>query len=101
MVSELLLVVVISIISQSLVEQIKKLFKIKKGWWYGINLKVLMAVVVSLVMCLAYNVDLMVLLGFEAIPYLGAFITGLIVSGGSVYVHELLKQLQQSKGEEK
>lgn len=101
MITDLLLVIVISIISQSLVEQLKKLFKVKKGWWYGINLKVLMAIAVSLTMCLAYNVDLMVLLGFKAIPYLGSFITGVLVSGGSVYIHDLIKQLQEAKGEDK
>lgn len=99
MISDLLLVIVISIISQSLVEQLKKLIKVKKGWWHGINLKVLMAVVVSLTMCLAYGIDLMVLLGFKSIPYLGAFITGILVSGGSVYIHDLIQQLKDVKGE--
>lgn len=50
----------------------------------------------ALVMTIAYRVDLLKQLGFDCpLPYLGIVLTGLLVSRGSQFLHDLFKKITQ------
>lgn len=59
-------------------------------------IKPYVAAVLAVGLCLAYNVDLLAALGYEAVlPYVGQITTGLIVGRGSNYVNDFWNRLQQ------
>ena len=97
---ELVTVVIVSIICQYVVEQIKNLFKYHKGRYFKniVNLKVLTSVICSLLMCVAYDIDMLSLLGLTTdVPFVGQVITAIIVSAGSTTVHEIVGKINESK----
>ena len=97
---ELVMVVVISIICQYVVDQIKKLFKFHKGRYFKniINLKVLTSMIISFFMCICYNIDMLALLGLTSeIPVVGQIITAIIVSAGSSTVHDLVQRINEER----
>lgn len=50
----------------------------------------------ALLMTVAYRVDLLQELGFACpVPYLGIILTGLLVSRGSQFLHDLFKRITQ------
>lgn len=54
------------------------------------------SLLVSVLVCLAVNVDILKLLNFESsIPYLGIVLTGVLVSRGSNYIHDLLNLIEK------
>ena len=100
MLNDLLIIVVLAIISQAVVQQIKNLLRFHKGKYFHdkINFKVLVSMIISLVLCLTYHVDLLVLLGLTAsVPFVGQLITGVIISGGASLTHNLISQLLELK----
>ncbi len=97
---ELVMVIIVSIICQYVVEQIKKLFKFHRGRYFKniINFKVLTSIVCSMLMCIAYNIDMLVLLGLTTtVPLIGQIITAIIVSAGSTTVHELVGKINETR----
>lgn len=99
--NELITIAILAIISQSVVDQLKRAIKFHKGKYYRekVNFKVITSMVVSIVLCLSYRVDLLVLLGLTtSLPIVGQLITAIIISGGSVYVHDLVSKLNELKG---
>lgn len=100
--NDLILVIITAIVVQAVVQQIKNLVKFHKGKWFKniINLKVVVSMIASFLVCLAYNVDLLALLGFTSVvPYIGSVITAIVVSGGSTLIHELISQIKDARGE--
>ena len=97
---ELVMVIIVSIICQYTVEQIKKLFRYHKGRYFKniINLKILTSIVCSLLMTCAYNIDMLALLGLTTdVPLIGQIITAIIVSAGSTTVHELVGKINEER----
>lgn len=98
--NELITIVILAIIAQSVVDQLKRAIKFHKGKYYRekINLKVITSMVVSVVLCLSYRVDLLVLLGLStSLPIIGQLVTAIIISGGAVYVHDLISKFNALK----
>ncbi|MCZ7568957.1 MAG: hypothetical protein M5U01_10275 [Ardenticatenaceae bacterium] len=53
-----------------------------------------LAAVVGVGLCVAYDADLLALLGFAAtVPYLGSILTGLLIARGSNYLNDLVGRL--------
>ena len=78
MVTDLVLIVIVAIIAQTVVEQLKNTVKFHNGKYYKgkINLKSIASIIVSVLMCLCYKCDIMVLLGLtSSIPVVGYLIT--------------------------
>lgn len=51
---------------------------------------------IGVLMAFMVNADLVKLLGFEEfIPYIGTIFTGLLLSRGSNFVHDLLKRVEK------
>ena len=97
MVTDLILVVILSLISQTVVDQLKLAVKFHSGKWFKerVNLKVLTAMIVSLVLCVAYSINLMTLLGLVGNELIGEIITGVIVSGGATATHDLIGKIKE------
>ena len=53
------------------------------------------AALLSTIVCLLYNADLLAVLGYPAlVPYVGTVLTGLVIGRGSNYVNDLVSRLQ-------
>lgn len=97
---ELVMVVIVAIICQYVVDQIKKLFRFHKGRYFKniINLKILVSMICSLFICIAYQIDMLALLGLTTtVPLVGQIITSIIVSAGSTTVHELVGKINEER----
>ena len=99
MVEQLISVVIIAIVIQTVVENLKKLIKFPSGYYKKIlNLKVLLTIIVSLIICVSSQIELLSLLGVElVVPYLDSVITGIICSGGATTIHEMVKKINESR----
>src|SRR5260221_369596 len=52
------------------------------------------AALLSTLVCVLYNADLLAMLGYPAlVPYVGAVLTGLVIGRGSNYVNDLISRL--------
>ena len=102
---ELVSVIIVALVVQQAVEAIKKAIKIKKGYslFDLINIKVLLSIAISIVLCVSAHIGVLAMLGVgEVIPLVDYILTGLIVSSGANGIRELQKQIQTTKqGEEK
>jgi hypothetical protein len=77
----------VAILVEAVVQAAKLIYTKEKG----VNTDVIVALVVSVGVCAGAQVDLFKLVGIEiAIPYIGAVLTGVIVSRGSNAIHDLL-----------
>lgn len=102
---ELVSVIIVALVVQQAVEAIKKGIKIKSGYslFNLINVKVLLSIAISIVLCVSAHIGILAMLGVgEVIPLVDYILTGLIVSSGANGIRELQKQIQATKqGEEK
>lgn len=102
---ELVSVIIVALVVQQAVEAIKKAIRIKKGYslFKLINVKVLLSIAISIVLCVSAHIGILAMLGVgKVIPLVDYVLTGLIVSSGANGIRELQKQIQTTKqGEEK
>ena len=102
---ELVSIIIVALVVEQAVEAIKKAIKIKKGYslFDLINVKVLLSIAISIVLCVSAHIGILAMLGVgEVIPLVDYILTGLIVSSGANGIRELQKQIQATKqGEEK
>ena len=86
---KLLMLVVIAIIAESVWETLKMT-------WQDGKVKVdrVGALVVSMLIVFGTRLDMLSLLGIETvIPFLGIILTGILISRGSNFIHDLLVRL--------
>ena len=102
---ELVSIIIVALVVQQAVEAIKKAIKIKKGYslFKVINVKVLLSIAISIVLCVSAHIGVLAMLGVgDVIPLVDYILTGLIVSSGANGIRELQKQIQATKqGDEK
>jgi len=73
---------------EALIQTLKPVYDKEKGW----NRSALFSLGAGILICLFIDVDIFRQLGFaEKIPYLGSVLTGVIVSRGSNFVHDIFK----------
>ena len=54
------------------------------------------AAAIGVVLCIGFNLDLFASIGIvSAVPYLGTVVTGLIISRGSDYLHQVYGKLSK------
>ena len=97
---ELVSVIIVALVVQQAVEAIKNMIKIKRGYslFKLINVKVLLSVIISILICVSSHIGILAMLGVQAvIPMVDYILTGLIVSGGASSIRELQKQIQNAK----
>ena len=82
-------IIVMSILIEAVITYVKTLVIDKNIQW-----QIIAAVILSIVICLIYGLDIPALVGIVSpIPYVGSIITGILVSRGSNYIYELIKTL--------
>ena len=97
---ELVSVIIVALVVQQAVQAVKNMIKIKRGYslFKLINVKVLLSVIISILICVSSHIGILAMLGVQAvIPMVDYILTGLIVSGGANSIRELQKQIQASK----
>ena len=96
---ELVSVIIVALVVQQAVEAIKKGYSL----FNLINVKVLLSIAISIVLCVSAHIGILAMLGVgEVIPMVDYILTRLIVSSGANGIRELQKQIQTTKqGEEK
>ena len=100
--SGIMLVIVLAIIVEALIEYAKSIYKAfnDSGWKPAVTQVAAMAIAVLL--CFMTGGDLFVVVGISFVwPWLGIFLTGIIISRGANYVSDFIKRLQgvKEKGE--
>lgn len=93
---KLLIIIMVALIAESVWETLKM------TWQQGkISIDRIGALIVALVLCVGVRLDILALLGINAtIPFLGVILTGVLISRGSNFIHDLLVKIGQI-GEEK
>ena len=97
---ELVSVIIVALVVQQAVQAVKNMIKIKRGYslFKLINVKVLLSVIISILICVSSHIGILAMLGVQAvIPMVDYILTGLIVSAGANSIRELQKQIQASK----
>ena len=102
MVSELIGVLIVSLLVQQVIDVVKKAIKFNKGYAYlynKINLKVVLSIIVSVSVCVSSNICIFSLLDVNVLPLLDSILTGFIVAGGSSGIQNLIKKINNAKDE--
>ena len=102
MINELIGVLIVSLLTQQIVNTIKKAVKFNKGYAYlynKVNLKVVLSIIVSVSVCVSSNICIFSLLGINVLPLLDSILTGFIVAGGSSGIQNLIKKINNAKDE--
>ena len=82
-------VLVMSVIIEAVITYIKTIIVDKTIKW-----QVIVSMVLSIALCLAYGLDIPALVGVVSpISYVGNVLTGILVSRGSNYIFDLLKTI--------
>lgn len=92
---KLIMLVVVAIIAESVWETLKMT-------WQDGKVKVdrVGALVVSMLIVFGTRLDMLSLLGIETvIPFLGSILTGILISRGSNFIHDLLVRLNNKNTE--
>ena len=77
------------LVVESVVETIKMLFGDGK-----FNISKLGSLIFGVLLAIAYNLDLLSLIGLNStIPFVGCIITGVFLSRGSGFIHDLLEAI--------
>lgn len=85
----------VSIVIEGIISYCKTLVVDKKFQW-----QILGSMLLGIGCALTFGVDLFAVAGVEAqVPYIGQVLTGVLLSRGSNYVYDLLKQLTNAKTE--
>lgn len=93
----LLIIVMVALIAESVWETLKM------TWQEGkVSIDRIGALVVALILCIGVKLDILALLGINVtIPFLGIILTGVLISRGSNFIHDLLAKIGQvGKGQE-
>ena len=79
-----------AIVIEGVITYIKEIFVNKNVMWQQV-----LGIVLGIVVAIGYNADLFALFSLTStIPLLGCVLTGVLLSRGSNYIFDLVKQLQ-------
>lgn len=83
-------VVVAALLVEAIVTNIKPIYDKEKGW----NIDIIASIILGIVVCVLAGIDLFALIGIPFIvPYVGAALTGLLISRGANVIHDILSSL--------
>jgi len=93
--TQFLTLILMAIIVEGLITYTKTFLVGGKPQW-----QMLVGLALGIVVALVYNVDIFALLGITAtVPFVGAILTGILISRGSNYIFDLVKALQGAGGD--
>ena len=91
-----LALILIAIVVEGVVEWVQTIYQSGKFSWPR-----LFALIVGITVCIAAETDLFLLLGIPlAWPFVGAVLTGILVSRGSNYIHDFVSKLTTTSTKE-
>lgn len=98
----IVLIVVLAVVVEAFIEYVKTIAKaVKEGGWKTAVTQ-LTAIALGVLLCFMTGGDLFEVVGIAFIwPWLGIFLTGILISRGANYVSDFIKRLQSVKTEEK
>ena len=98
----IILIIVMAIVVEALIEYAKTIGKAFTGGAWKTAVTQLAAIALGVLLCFVTGGDLFAAVGITfAWPWLGAVLTGVIISRGANYVSDFIKRLQSVKTEEK
>ena len=90
---EISAVFVMAVVTEAVIAYIKTWVIEKKIQW-----QIIAAVVLGIAVSFAYRLDIPALVGIEShIPYVGNVLTGILISRGSNYIHDIYKNIISKK----
>lgn len=96
----IVLIFVLAIIVEALVEYGKNIGKAVQNGGWKTAVTQLTAMAAAVLLCFATGGDLFATVGVRFVwPWLGVFLTGIIISRGANYVSDFVKKLQVTKEE--
>lgn len=88
-------IVLLATLTQFIVDRLKEIIPLDKIG--GLALAPVYAAAIGIAVARSAEIDVLAMLGFAASPILGQVLTGIVISGGSTAVHELLAKLRESR----
>jgi len=83
-------VVVAAFLVEAIVTNVKPIYDKEKGW----NIDMIASILLGILVCVGAGVDLFSLIGIPfQIPFVGAVLTGLLISRGANVFHDILSSL--------
>jgi hypothetical protein len=88
-------ILIMAVLTEAVITYAKTFVVDRKIKW-----QMIAAVILSVVVCIAYSLDIPALIGIEGtVPYVGNIIKGILVSRGSNYIYDLFGLLKGKKSE--
>lgn len=82
--------IVVSLLIEAIVTNIKPVYDKTKGW----QIDIILTLIISIVVCILVNADIFTLVGLPMMfPFIGAGLTGILVSRGANALHELIQAI--------
>ena len=89
--SNFLQIIVIALLAETIWENLKMVWQEGK-----VNVDRIGALVVSVLVSMATQLDIFAILNFGiAIPFIGSFLTGILISRGANVIHDLLNKIEE------
>jgi chromate transport protein ChrA len=89
--SNFLQIIVIALLAETIWENLKMVWQEGK-----VNVDRIGALIVSVVVSMATQLDIFAILNFGiAIPFIGSFLTGILISRGANVIHDLLNKIEE------
>lgn len=89
--SNFLQIIVIALLAETIWENLKMVWQEGK-----VNVDRIGALLVSVLVSMATQLDVFAILNFGiAIPFIGSFLTGILISRGANVIHDLLKKIEE------
>lgn len=86
-------VIVIALLAETIWENLKMVWQEGK-----LNVDRIGALIVSIIVAMATQLNVFAILNFNiTIPFVGSFLTGLLISRGANVIHDLLEKIQSLK----
>lgn len=87
-------ILVMAVLIEAIITYVKTWMVDRRVQW-----QMIVSVVLSIVICIAYGLDIPAAVGISSpLPFVGRIITGILVSRGSNYINDLLGRLSGTKG---
>lgn len=86
-------IIVIAILAEAIWENLKMIWQEGK-----LSIDKLGALIVSVIIAIATQLDIFAILNFNIpIPFIGSFLTGILISRGANFIHDILTKIQTIK----
>lgn len=84
-------IIVIALLAETIWENLKMVWQEGK-----VNIDRIGALIVSIVVSMATQLDVFAILNFGiAVPFVGSFLTGILISRGANVIHDLLNKIEE------